>query len=267
MITCTMFREQISSALYRELNGDELEQFEAHRQSCRGCASLFAGMAATVSLMNRLRREEPEDAYWAGYSARVMDKIEKLRAKENFNLLKLPARLPSWAYGIAALLLLIVGIYLGKSFFGPGTSPVSPAGDAYGPATAGMPDSITAMVAAYLDRSRNVLLGVVNSDAATYSPALLETQQRASRELLNRGVFLKAALNRPDQQQVRQLIQSLEVILLQLANIEVEPGVPMVELVRDGINKNSILLKINMEELKTKAETARQTKKSDKHHS
>jgi hypothetical protein len=62
--------------------------------------------------------------------------------------------------------------------------------------------------------------------------------------------YLKSSLNRPDQQQMRQLIHDLEVILIQLANTEVKPGVPALELVRKGVYQKSILLKINVEELR-----------------
>jgi hypothetical protein len=271
MTECQWFRDQIPAALYHELNGDLRDRFASHRQTCHDCASLFAGMAGTLELMNKRSADEPEEAFWLSYGDRVMERVGTVAPEKKFHRFKLPANrlgsVPSWAYGVAAILLIAVGIYLGRSVFSPTISPVPQPGTASIQPAAGQPDSLTTIVLAYLDRSRNVLLGVINSEEGTYSPALLAAQQRVSRQLLDRGTVIKAALNRPDQQQVRQLIESLEVILLQLANIEIRPGVPMVELVKAGISKNSILLKINMEEMKAKKEPPHQTKKTEKYHS
>ncbi|HUN65074.1 MAG TPA: zf-HC2 domain-containing protein [Bacteroidota bacterium] len=257
MISCEQFRDLAPSALYHELTGSDLDQFEEHRRTCSGCSALYDGMASTVTFMNRRRVDEPGDAYWSGYADRVMDGIRKTGPARKVIFLPLPQRIPRWAYGIAALLLIAAGIYLGRSWFAPGNSVGNQAASLQTNREA--PDSVAAMVASYLDRSKNILLGVVNGEPDAYSPELLASQQRASRELLDRGVVIKAALNRPDQQQLRQLIQSLEVILLQLANIDIRPGVPMVELVKDGISKNSILLRINMQEMKNNNHPVRKT--------
>ena len=78
----------------------------------------------------------------------------------------------------------------------------------------------------------------------------LTRHQKVSRELIEQGNILTVALNKPDQQLLRQLVQDLQIILLQLANVEVRPGVPAIELVKKGVNEKSILLKINLEEMR-----------------
>jgi hypothetical protein len=91
---------------------------------------------------------------------------------------------------------------------------------------------------------------MVNIDEEHLSSVSLEREQQVSRQLIQKAYYLKAALSEPEQQRMRQLIGDLEVILLELANVEVKPGVPALELVKKGVNQKSILLKINLEEMR-----------------
>jgi len=199
----------------------------------------------------------------------------------------LPAVRPAWAYGIAAALLIAFGIYMGRTFFtGRGDADLSsqesahlttgqPDGAATGPATANpattnseisstVPETASPApgastetgraaerdALAYLERSRNLLLGVTNLDAEQAAATDLSRPQKISRELYDQGNTLTVALNEPSQQQLRQLVQQLQVILLQLANMQVGGGTPAVELVRQGVDSRSILLKINLEAIR-----------------
>ena len=49
---------------------------------------------------------------------------------------------------------------------------------------------------------------------------------------------------------LRALIDDLEVILLQIANLEAEHDVPAIELVRSGVDRRGILLKIQVEQMR-----------------
>jgi len=270
-MTCQQCRDRIIAALYNELSGDEKIRFESHLGTCKECSRMYAEMDETLRIMDKRERVEPEDTSWSGYEDRIMEKIRERElpapGKEREKFAFRGAWVPSWAYGIAALLLITIGIFLGRSLFVNQVTAVNPE---KGQLTSSVPvtsDTINAAVLPYLERSRNVLLGIINTDETTYSQPVFEQQQRVSRQLIQQGAVIRAALKKPDQQQVRQLVQDLEVILLQLANIEVKPGVPVVELVRKGVDRNSILLKINLEEMKVKSDGTPSTKKKTKYRS
>lgn len=262
MMTCDQSRELFVEALYDELATDVRHQFDEHLVSCQECSAMYREMETTLRILNRRPRTEPGQSFMQNFWERLKPQIsaeisdgEKvsprlIRARPAF--LWGPARLPSWAYGIAAMLLIAVGIYLGRTAF----NRVEPARPEPGANNAAITtpvsanDSTSAEALAYLERSKNLLIGIANLHAEQHSSLDLSRQQTVSRQLLAQANILKVSLNKPDQQQLRQLIFDLEVVLLQLANIEVKPGVPAVELVKKGIDQKSILLKINLEQMR-----------------
>src|SRR5437879_5150515 len=249
-MTCQECKELMTGALYGELLSDERKSFDEHLSSCTDCSTLYRSLEETLSIMGTRTRPDPDEAFWQSYWSRLEP---KLGATPVHFLKRLSVVPPAWAYGIAAVLLLAFGVYLGKTFFRPADSVREVA-----TVTPQEHDTLNAQTLAYLERSKNLLLGVVNSDDENLSD--LDRRQEASRQLIQQAYFLKAALNKPDEQHLRQLIVDLEVILLELANLDVAPGTPAVELVRKGVNQRSILLKINLEEMRAAAHMQSQKK-------
>jgi hypothetical protein len=248
-------------ALYGELDPKAKASFDEHIAGCDACARDFTALQGTLSVMNQRTRPEPDQATWTYQWNSIRARLEEEQPKSKIIHWN-PTTIPAWAYAMAAMLLLAVGIYAGRTFFrtegttGPrdtttasGTTGTTAAVTA--PATA--PDSATIRALAYLERSRNLLIGLTNLDESQHESIDLTTHQQASRELVEEGHVLTVALTQPDQQLLKQLIQDLQVILIQLANVEVRPGVPVVELVKKGVDDKSILLKINVEEMKAAA--------------
>ena len=292
MLTCERNRELFIEALYDELPDGVREEFNEHLASCPECTSLFGEMEATVQFLNRRTRPEPGQSFQSDFWERLKPQLaEQISARPDLqntaqdspqhiaqDALQEPdgertsprvmnarsgsfwgaARVPSWAYGIAAVLLIAVGIYLGRTSFNHAGSIQSDRADQIDrasthaaivtPATTN--DSTSAEALAYLDRSKNLLIGIANLGEEQHASLDLTRQQVVSRELLTQASMLKVSLNKPDQQQLRKLIFDLEIVLLQLSNIEVKPGLPAVELVKKGIDQKSILLKINLEQMR-----------------
>ncbi len=198
---------------------------------------------------------------------------------------------PAWRLQLAAAVaLLVVGVLIGWLVFGPGAPeappvaerpgaveappragpPVAPAPSAEAtPPRAAPPDvrkpSPAPSVAAppvqraalderasrYLERSKVLLLGLVNLEPAAGEAAALNLprERELARALVQEAGPLQAALTAADQQRLRALIADLEVILLQIANLESGYDVPAIELVRSGVDRRGILLKINLTEM------------------
>ena len=247
-------RKLFVGALYGELTADEKKDFDNHLTACSACAVEFNQLRETLTIMDRRKRDEPDEAYWSNYWQRLSAKLDEQpesRAKV-FKLFPESVRVPAWAYGIAAVFLIFFGVYLGRNYFASHDTVSEGSTPATGtqPRTASASDTLDDRALAYLERSRNLLIGLVNLDSSGRSSPNLARQQQASRQLIDQAAYLKVALNKPNRQLMRQLILDLEVILLQLANVEVKPGVPAVELVKRGVDQKSILLKINLEEMR-----------------
>ncbi|HTK81457.1 MAG TPA: zf-HC2 domain-containing protein [Bacteroidota bacterium] len=265
-MTCEQSKEIFVLALYNELKESERQAFEAHLSGCAGCRQEFAEMQEALSLMNQRKREEPTAGEWLDSWENIRRAIEtpELQTKPQDEPQReqqivpqrvirwRPASMPSWAYGIAAMLLIAVGIYAGRTWFSghQQTSDQSSQQQlaAQPPSVAPPQDSTAEQTLAYLERSRNLLIGLTN--LAEHQSLDLASHQRLSRTLIDQGNILAVSLKRPEQQRTRQLIQDLQIILMQLANIEVKPGVPVVELVKKGVDEKSILLKINVEAMR-----------------
>lgn len=104
----------------------------------------------------------------------------------------------------------------------------------------------------YMDRSKVLLLGLVNFDPSADDPAALDLPRRqaAARRLVDEAAPLKDDLAAADEQRLRELVADLEVILLQIANLEAEHDVPAIEMVRSGVDRRALLLKINVEQMR-----------------
>ncbi len=249
-------------ALYGELDLNAQQEFTRHLEKCSACTAEYSKLRQTLSVMDEHVRMEPEEsskAFWSTLGPKLEQRRPAIVFRPEF-------RLPAWSYAIAAVLLIAIGIYIGRRS-GTVTTPPPPAGSAVTSAIPqAAPDSTTEQALAYLERSRNILLGVTNLDEQSAGSFDLASSRQASRKLIEQGNVLTVALNKPNQQLMRQLVEDLQIILLQLANIEVKPGVPAIELVKKGVDQKSILLKINLEEMRALAGQPSKVA-SDKQHS
>jgi hypothetical protein len=299
MKPCEHYQELFVEALYDELPKEKLYELQSHLNSCAKCSAEYRKLQSTLQVMNERTRTEPDETYWKNYwntlNASLEKETEAKQEKQNL----FPVRFawqPAWSYGIAATLLLAVGLYLGKIIFSneqtdnrqPTTvnleqptidsttgnpksetrnlssEEYSKPSPAYGGQETQNPNrtSVTLAAQSYLDRSKVMLLGLINSDGDVTLG--FQQQQKFSRSLLHEAADLKPKLIEPDQQRIRQLIDELEVILLQLANIEEQNDLPAIELVKKGVDEKAILLKINMEEMRAMKSKQSQKKSSTK---
>lgn len=91
----------------------------------------------------------------------------------------------------------------------------------------------------------------------------LQKQQEISKKLLTQAVEIKAGLNSPQQQQMKKLVSDIEMILVQIANLDPGDDSFGIELVKEGVETKSIILKINIQKLKENFEEFSKTGNSD----
>jgi len=254
-MNCKQFVSKIVEALYAELTPEIKQEFDAHIATCSNCRTRYKQMQETLNFMSRRKRKEPDKTTWDDSWTVIQRKIESeppqnepIPAEKRFKWH--PARVPAWAYGIAAMFLVVAGIFIGRTFWSAKTT-VQVGGNRSTFSELSAEDSVTTQALVYLGKSKNLLLGVMNVNDESYSVITLIKQQQISRRLLQQAGYFKNALDKPDQQQLKRLIHDLEIILMQLANIEIKPGVAAVEMVKRGVDQKSILFKINVEEIRS----------------
>jgi len=153
--------------------------------------------------------------------------------------------------------LILIGVFIGKWYFG-GRGPRE---DRSVPMSR-QPFQTAEQIALnerthhYLQRSKVLLLGLINFDPETEDPYTLNLpqQKQISQRLVQEAGYLKDELSDHTDKQLLRLINDLEVILLQIANLESEQGLLAVEMVKSGVDRRGILLKINLEEMRRTAQ-------------
>jgi len=245
-------------ALYGELDPAEKERLDAHLRSCPDCASEYASLEAALRLMDRRERPDPGPAFWEGYWDRLSKRMlwESIengrRPSPAGRLARAFSRLPRWSLqAAAAAALLLVGILVGGRLI-PRPGAPGPETAAAGPSSAiAAPSPAVVQAENFIDRSKVLLLGLVNFDPAVedaYALDLARTKA-VSRELLTEAADVRRGLSQPGQRRLRDLVAELEVIMLQIANLESGQDLEGVELVKQGVDSKSLFLKIDLDRM------------------
>ena len=260
MSECKKCRALFLEHFYGEPD-DSKEQFlKDHLSVCEKCLSEFDKMKATLEFAGKRVHPEPPEKFWDAYEERLAELIQKKKFSEadrvswgkrrwkDFNLV------PKWAFqAAAALVLIFVGVFLGRIIFLPSIPETSQFAQQQGLVSAEPPGTtLIHRSHDYIERSKLILLALVNFDPASEDPYALDLpyQQQVSRELVREAGLLKKELARSDQERLEELIATLEIILLQIANQESESDFEAIELVKEGIEGRGILMEINLTDLR-----------------
>ncbi|MBI2837383.1 MAG: hypothetical protein HYX75_03665 [Acidobacteria bacterium] len=251
---CTECESLFPVALYEEIGGEELQHFQEHLAGCLKCSADYAELLAVRRTMDERRRTEPPEAFWDQYWEQLAGRLE---SAERASVSSMPhPRWSSWLFRSAAAASLmaagiVVGLYYARHQPIPTaatTSEQQPVAPAPTPRAASSDDRTMD----YLRRSEVLLLGIVNHGASETASIGIELarEKKVSRDLVAEAAVLKHDLASPEQRRLRQLVSDLEIILLQIANLETQQDLPQIELVRSGVDRTGILLKINVEQMR-----------------
>lgn len=256
---CEDWQDVLVDLLFGDADEAARSAFADHAADCEACAQELHSLQQTLGLASERTTFEPSDAELADFETRVLAQTvhaspatrpARSAASERSPRPANIYRLPTWTRQLAtAAAVLIVGVFIGRSF---------PGQDAPQQAEIGSSESLQLVSAteerahAYLNRSKTLLLGVVNFDAETDDPAALALPQRGeiAEELLLEANYLKTNLSDAEQQQLKSLVTELEVILLQLAHLEAQADVPEIEIVQAGVDRSGLLFKIDVEKMR-----------------
>lgn len=247
-------------ALYGDLALEEKASLEKHLKECAFCSEEFEKMTDTMETMSQRVRPEPEEAFFDGYWNRLQERMSKERvvrtAKDKWwksLFAGKTGRIPRWSFQAAAsILLVVVGIFLGRTFFRPDQITNQPPMVAQNQAQPDSQINVTQRAFDYIQRSKLILLAISNFDPENQDPYTLDLpyQQHVSRTLVEEAGWLKEELTDRHHRRLQELVSDLEVILLQIANLEGESDISAIELVQDGVKSRGILFKIHLAQFK-----------------
>jgi hypothetical protein len=254
MISCRTSKDRMIEALYGELGPAEKERFDEHLRSCPECASEYSVLGATLRVMDRRERPDPGPAFWDGYWDRLSRRKvweeagEAPRTSLGARLARVLSGVPRWSYQAAgAAALILVGILIGSRLINTpvGTGRVETA------AGSAAPSGAVVQAENYIERSKVLLLGLVNYDAATEDAYAFDLggKKTMSRELAAQAPAIRGALNARGQKRLRDLVSDLEVIMMQIANLGSGQDVEGVELIKQGVDRRGIFLKIDLDRM------------------
>ena len=253
MNDCRTCKDHMIEALYGELSPADKERFDQHLSACPECASEYSLLGATLRLMDKRERPDPGPEFWDGYWDRLSRRRtweetgEDARPSFAARLVRDFSRLPRWSYQAAgAAALLLVGILIGSRL-------IAPPGGGRRVETAAVSAPAGAVVQAenFLERSKVLLLGLVNYDPATEDAYALDLGRKKtmSRDLAAEAPAIRGALNKRGQKRLRDLVSDLEVIMMQIANLGSGQDVEGVELIKQGVDSRGIFLKIDLDRM------------------
>lgn len=260
---CSSREHQIVDALFGDLDTDSLQALQDHMATCDGCAHAFAQMEQTLAITAEVKEPALSESYWENYYEQLEERIaeanrpvfnwKRLGLVDRLRGFMIPRPVMQWS---AALALVLFGVLIGRQW-ASGPASVSNPGEIttqIDPALT--PVQLTEKTEQYLDRSKVLLLGLVNFDVNEDDPAYLNLsrQQEIAGELVLEAAYLKEELAGSREQQLAVLVEELERILLQIANLELQEDVPSIELIQRGVDQGALLMKINLEKMKRSEE-------------
>lgn len=271
MNECKKIKNLFDGAYCNELDEEQKNFFKNHLKDCSNCRSEYDEMTTMLNFMKKKVRIDHGPAFWNSYWERLADRMKKeevlpLRSeKKRRNLFPTLHFNLKWVFqAAAAVALLIFGIFIGREIFPPAAGPDTRTDRQ--PLLAsrkGSTEELIYRTRHFIDRSRLILLAVVNFDPETEDTYTLNFpyQQEVSKELVQQARSIKNDLDDSGQRRLKDLVNDLEVILLQVANLDHGSDLSAIELIRDGAEIRGVLFKIRLIEMHQTINKQKRSKK------
>lgn len=251
-----MKHSSIRNLLYEyaqnELTERDRISVEEHLSSCTRCAEELGELRKTLALLpspSHRPSDERSEAFWNSLVLRVGQEIGRQPGRGRFKLAGLRDRLatvvalrPGYAFAaagsFAALVLAVVLFRIQPNEHAQIAEQSSRLDDS---SYVLADDNVQERVGDYFRKSKALLIGIANMK--TTDGVDLSAEQMVSRRLVHEARYLK---HQPLDLRAAKLVNDLEKILIELANIEQNSDLPNVEMIRTGIHQENLLFRIRM---------------------
>jgi hypothetical protein len=104
----------------------------------------------------------------------------------------------------------------------------------------------------YIERSQVLLLELINSspDSTRASENEYKTQQVRAKALVREASVLRDDLPGSDNRRMRELVSELQLVLREIANLEAKNDFQAVQIIRNRVDREGVLLKIDVEQMR-----------------
>lgn len=248
-------REAIELLAYGEAAPGERDTLERHLAACDRCR-------AEVEQLRTIRRamsdrgvvDAPAGGDWTPFMSRLearLDRLDRLRATtrqertprdRRFPSFRAPSeiRVASWS-ALAAMLLL--GIALGTWWAHERRAPAPQAATAPAPGVVPQEVAVAAVTAAHLERSKLVLLGLSNKDAAD-TRVDWSYERKMAGELLPDTSLYRLAAQRQRLPGLARVLRDLELVLLQ-ASLSEDADAPTLARLQRVIRSRDLVTRVD----------------------
>jgi hypothetical protein len=264
MNTHSQFKHLLYEFLCHELDDAQMNAVQEHVAKCHACAQELEELKEATGYLAHIATDasaqRPEE-FWNEFTTNVERRIKetstvpspvlpKIRTSALWEFLEELTSSPK-RYGIAlgaALAIFLVSVVLWRWYAASREEKiVEQQREANNNLLQARDDSVNAFMRQYVDQSKMLLVGITNAkpvDDGTYD---LSVEQEKSRQLIQQARYLEG---QPIDPRTARLLNDLQKILIELANMKEQGNAPNVEILRSGVHNENLLFKIRMEEQK-----------------
>jgi anti-sigma factor RsiW len=251
-LACRRWRRAFPQALWGELDAPRRAALDAHLAGCERCAAELVELRATLALVTGLEPQaaSPRFAHLWDRLQPELDRVDRVERDDRGDVgdrRRAASRVALWATGVlAAAALFALGVLAGRVTWRP-APPAAPEAAELGERVA----ALEARLDRYLERATPILLAISNRTPAEAKAAVETGPERA----LALELAVEAAALREDLHGLRhgrgpRLVDNLERIFLQVANLPDGEYAEGMALVRSTLERQAILLEMSLQRLR-----------------
>ena len=182
-MNCKKCKNMFVEAAYGDFEPEQQQAFEQHLASCQPCATAFREMQATLQVMAQREKAPANTEFLDSLWAQINPEIDQQPSSTRTG--KLPHLAPflqsKWLFGLtAAAALFALGIFVGRLVFSTAPPAEEFAQRHSGAVSEAHYQQIEQRSARYLERSKVLLLGIINHEPVEADSGILNLDYKKS---------------------------------------------------------------------------------------
>ncbi|MBD3373396.1 hypothetical protein GF406_00035 [candidate division KSB1 bacterium] len=250
MKSCREYEKMFLEAYYKEIQPYYKEQFDKHVTNCARCKEGYSQLCTALDEASRLSRPDLSSEYWQQYWKRLEKKLSSTsstqwvieKRKIHWQIPDLNLRMAAVAIAVTFVLFLATVL-----FFRPFRIEEEPILSSESVKVDEVKSSINAQIYNYLNRSKVILMSLVNLEDNEVLEIDFQQHQKLSSALLGESKQLRQKIDSQDR--VMNLVDDLDLVMMQIANQDSRLDKESVELIRSSVENKELLFKINIEKM------------------
>ncbi|MDZ7263550.1 MAG: hypothetical protein ONB16_03120 [candidate division KSB1 bacterium] len=231
---------------FNEMLPVQRAMFEDHLTHCARCQENLQALKITEQALNKYRRPAPDRKLLDDYHRQLAQTFQpSVHDRKRFweRVIERVLLQPSLTWRLAeAVVILVVGIFLGRIFFGQPADFTASNGYVRLGASLSVEPSL---LQNYLQETEMVLLDVDNLDPVADQMVIHNLIQSAKyKYLVQKTILLKEQAQESDDQRMIELLNQVELILLELCNIETPADIETFIQIQQQLKNNYLLMQI-----------------------